>query len=251
MAGELGDKSMDACEALYRQHQTFLSLPHSPALSAAFVAMVQDHYNNLKEEALAGVDDGAAVKQSSADPPVTANGHGSGPADHGSAEAKGTAEGAQQGAEAHDAEDEGNSNHQVGRGTLTGRPPHRAGRHDTLVSPLLTCHERHVLLQVHSQRSKRTPKPTAKVLASTPLSKRAAAGMSPRSASRIKVRSMVLPLFLWQGVTMRSAGLPWATFETLLSTLTAQGRVGFTALGMLSTLTVHAVLGAGCAVAGP
>ncbi len=38
------------CEHLHRQHQTFLGLPHSPALSAAFTAMVQDHYNNLREE---------------------------------------------------------------------------------------------------------------------------------------------------------------------------------------------------------
>ena len=43
-------KSADVCEALFKQHATFLSLPHSPALSAAFVAMVQDHYNNIKEE---------------------------------------------------------------------------------------------------------------------------------------------------------------------------------------------------------
>ena len=38
------------CEALFKQHTTFLSLAHSPALATAFVAMVQDHYNNLKEE---------------------------------------------------------------------------------------------------------------------------------------------------------------------------------------------------------
>ena len=42
-------KSADVCEALFKQHATFLSLPHSPALSSAFVAMVQDHYNNLKD----------------------------------------------------------------------------------------------------------------------------------------------------------------------------------------------------------
>ena len=41
------------CEGLFRQHQTFLNLPHSPALAAAFVAMVQDHYNYLKEEGAA------------------------------------------------------------------------------------------------------------------------------------------------------------------------------------------------------
>lgn len=56
--------------------------------------------------------------------------------------------------------------------------------------------------QVHSQRSKRTPKPTAKVLASTPLSKRAAAGMSPKSASRIKVLGMFC-----QGLVACSAAL--------------------------------------------
>jgi hypothetical protein len=38
------------CEGLYKQHRTFLGLPHSAALAAAFVAMVQDHYNNLKQE---------------------------------------------------------------------------------------------------------------------------------------------------------------------------------------------------------
>ena len=186
VAEEMLDKSVDACETLYRQHQTFLSLPHSPALSAAFVAMVQDHYNNLKDEALAGVDDAGAVKQGSGDMPVTANGHGSGHADRGSAEAKGMAEDVQQGPEAHDAEDEGNSNHQVGGSSSATLRQHTgwAGAYPLADS---YCHAPG---QVHSQRSKRTPKPTAKVLASTPLSKRAAAGMSPRSASRIKVPGM-------------------------------------------------------------
>ena len=47
------------CEALFKTHTTFLSLAHSPALATAFVAMVQDHYNNLKEEGDEG-DEGHA-----------------------------------------------------------------------------------------------------------------------------------------------------------------------------------------------
>lgn len=34
-------RSPEMCESLHQQHMTFLSLAHSPALSAAFVAMVQ------------------------------------------------------------------------------------------------------------------------------------------------------------------------------------------------------------------
>ena len=34
-------KSAEQCECLYKQHATFLSLAHSTALAAAFVAMVQ------------------------------------------------------------------------------------------------------------------------------------------------------------------------------------------------------------------
>ena len=34
-------KSAEQCEGLYKQHATFLSLAHSTALAAAFVAMVQ------------------------------------------------------------------------------------------------------------------------------------------------------------------------------------------------------------------
>ena len=40
----------EQCEALFRQHQTFLGLPHAPALGTAFLAMVQDHHNNLRKE---------------------------------------------------------------------------------------------------------------------------------------------------------------------------------------------------------
>ena len=41
-------KSVENCEALYRQHQTFLGLPNQPQLEAAFVAMVKDRYKNLE-----------------------------------------------------------------------------------------------------------------------------------------------------------------------------------------------------------
>lgn len=40
----------EQCEALFRQHQTFLGLPPAPALGTAFLAMVQDHHNNLRKE---------------------------------------------------------------------------------------------------------------------------------------------------------------------------------------------------------
>ncbi|KAG1668459.1 hypothetical protein FOA52_005232 [Chlamydomonas sp. UWO 241] len=62
---EAASRGVDTCEALYRQHQTFLGLPHSPALGAAFVAMVKDHYNNIKDEggdeADGAVQDGAGA----------------------------------------------------------------------------------------------------------------------------------------------------------------------------------------------
>jgi hypothetical protein len=38
------------CESLYAQYQTFLSLPYSSGLQAAFVAMVKDVYKNKLEE---------------------------------------------------------------------------------------------------------------------------------------------------------------------------------------------------------
>lgn len=38
------------CETLYAQYQTFLSLPYSTGLQAAFVAMVKDVYKNKLEE---------------------------------------------------------------------------------------------------------------------------------------------------------------------------------------------------------
>ncbi|GFR47546.1 hypothetical protein Agub_g9269 [Astrephomene gubernaculifera] len=48
--------SVEQCEALHRQHTSFLSLPASQALEAAFVALVNDHYNatqkQLKDEDL-------------------------------------------------------------------------------------------------------------------------------------------------------------------------------------------------------
>lgn len=51
MAKALGPRfSAEQCEQLYRQHQTFLSLPNQPQLEAAFVAMVKDHYLNSKEQ---------------------------------------------------------------------------------------------------------------------------------------------------------------------------------------------------------
>ncbi len=42
------ERAADECEALWKQHQQFLSIPSQPALEDAFVAMVADHYNNLK-----------------------------------------------------------------------------------------------------------------------------------------------------------------------------------------------------------
>ncbi len=36
----------EECEALYKQHRSFLAIPHSDALETAFVAMVKDHFNN-------------------------------------------------------------------------------------------------------------------------------------------------------------------------------------------------------------
>lgn len=51
VAAEVGsNKSPEQCEDLYRKFQTFLSIPSQPALESAFVAMVVDHYNNLKME---------------------------------------------------------------------------------------------------------------------------------------------------------------------------------------------------------
>jgi hypothetical protein len=38
----------EACEALYRQHSSFLSLEKVYQMEVAFVAMVRDHYNNIK-----------------------------------------------------------------------------------------------------------------------------------------------------------------------------------------------------------
>ncbi|GLC49109.1 hypothetical protein PLESTB_000183400 [Pleodorina starrii] len=37
--------SVEQCEMLHKQHMSFLSLPASPALETAFLAMVDDHYN--------------------------------------------------------------------------------------------------------------------------------------------------------------------------------------------------------------
>ncbi|KAL6759056.1 hypothetical protein V8C86DRAFT_2583961 [Haematococcus lacustris] len=38
----------EACEALWRKHQIFLELSSQPQLEIAFIAMVKDHYNNMK-----------------------------------------------------------------------------------------------------------------------------------------------------------------------------------------------------------
>lgn len=44
-----GREALD-CENLFAQYQTFLSLPYSSGLQAAFVAMVKDVYKNKLEE---------------------------------------------------------------------------------------------------------------------------------------------------------------------------------------------------------
>lgn len=41
-------KTQEDCEALYRQHQTFLNIPYNQALESAFLAMVKDARNILK-----------------------------------------------------------------------------------------------------------------------------------------------------------------------------------------------------------
>lgn len=43
-----GGKAPDMCEALYRQHQAYLSLEKKYQTEVAFVAMVQDAFNHLK-----------------------------------------------------------------------------------------------------------------------------------------------------------------------------------------------------------
>ena len=45
----MGTKTPEQCEALFKQHQSFLNLPNQPQLEVAFVAMVNDHYNSTKE----------------------------------------------------------------------------------------------------------------------------------------------------------------------------------------------------------
>lgn len=49
-----GGKSPDLCEALYRQHQAYLSLDKRHQSEVAFVAMVQDAFNHLKVRGRAG-----------------------------------------------------------------------------------------------------------------------------------------------------------------------------------------------------
>lgn len=50
LAGLLPGRDAQECETLYAQYQTFLSLPYSPGLQTAFVAMVKDVYKNKLEE---------------------------------------------------------------------------------------------------------------------------------------------------------------------------------------------------------
>ncbi|GAX80922.1 hypothetical protein CEUSTIGMA_g8357.t1 [Chlamydomonas eustigma] len=75
-------KSAEMCENLHKQHQTFLGLPSSPALATAFVAMVQDHYNNIKDEPWVeeesargthGMDNGGDAVMSGADQDMDAD----------------------------------------------------------------------------------------------------------------------------------------------------------------------------------
>lgn len=61
VAAEVGsNKSPEECEDLYRKFQTFLGIPSTPGLDGAFVAMVVDHYNNLKAETDAAQPAGSA-----------------------------------------------------------------------------------------------------------------------------------------------------------------------------------------------
>lgn len=39
----------EQCEMLHKQHMSFLSLPASPALETAFLALVDDHYNAAQD----------------------------------------------------------------------------------------------------------------------------------------------------------------------------------------------------------
>lgn len=50
LAELLPGRAAAECENLYAQYQTFLSLPYSSGLQAAFVAMVKDVYKNKLEE---------------------------------------------------------------------------------------------------------------------------------------------------------------------------------------------------------
>lgn len=50
LAELLPGRDAASCETLYAQYQTFLSLPYSSGLQAAFVAMVNDVYKNKQDE---------------------------------------------------------------------------------------------------------------------------------------------------------------------------------------------------------
>jgi hypothetical protein len=50
LAAALPGRSLQECEQLQKQYHTFLGLPHSQSLQAAFVAMVKDMYKNTADD---------------------------------------------------------------------------------------------------------------------------------------------------------------------------------------------------------
>jgi hypothetical protein len=50
LAAALPGRSLQECEQLQKQYHTFLGLPHSQSLQAAFVAMVKDVYKNAADD---------------------------------------------------------------------------------------------------------------------------------------------------------------------------------------------------------
>jgi hypothetical protein len=49
LAAALPGRSLQECEQLHKQYHTFLGLPYSQSLQAAFVAMVKDVYKSAAD----------------------------------------------------------------------------------------------------------------------------------------------------------------------------------------------------------
>ncbi|WIA17880.1 hypothetical protein OEZ85_009380 [Tetradesmus obliquus] len=100
LAAALPGRSLQDCEQLQKQYHTFLGLPHSQSLQAAFVAMVKDVYSNAADgdEDAGGVAAAAAAAAALAGPrSVSLDADGQAAAAAGSdADAKGSAEQQQQ-----------------------------------------------------------------------------------------------------------------------------------------------------------